>query len=64
MDSAWRSVGSHSIRVIEDRVNMMRDPPLLIGFLATELEARAYLAMHRQAFRANLRLSCDEQPPA
>lgn len=147
MDSAWRSVGSHSIRVVEDRVelcqrgivtladvleyfrcvegvserygyslslfdqhqaagiepgarsymgqrsrvlssptalasigasltlrtlarliiraiNMMREPPLLIGFFATESEARAYLAKHRREFRADLRLSHDDQPPA
>ena len=41
-------------RLILRAVNMIRNPPLPIGFFATELEARTYLAGYRNEFRAKL----------
>lgn len=36
-------------------INMIRTPPLAIGFFGTELEARTYLVMYRNEFRAKLK---------
>lgn len=44
-------------RLIVRAINMFRRPPLLLGFFGTEMEARAYLAMHRAEFRLRLRCS-------
>lgn len=39
-------------RLIVRAINMVRRPPLLMAFFNTEMEARAYLSVHRSAFQS------------
>lgn len=49
-------------RLILRAINMIRNPPLPIGFFATELEARTYLAMYRNEFRIKLNPPAADRP--
>lgn len=51
-------------RLIIRAINMIRNPPLHIGFFNAELDALAYLSLNRKEFRAQLHLPHDQAPPA
>lgn len=56
---AMRTVGWLMIRAI----NMIRRPPILMGFFSMESDARAYLSIHRNEFRVRLLGAAGSRPP-